>query len=223
MAAGLADAERMADAVRLAGIPYATAFDQRHHPAHVALRELIAAGRLGTVTAIRIVYACWVGPDWAPDNWRVDPARAGGGALMDLAPHGLDLVSVLSGEPLSDVVALRQRRVHDYAVEDGAALCARTEGGVLATLHVAYNHPEHLPRRRLEVAGTGGLAVATDTMGQDPGGTLTVDGEPVSFDTAASPFTRQLEWFAEAVLGRRALEPGLDHDLRLMRLLEPCR
>ena len=223
LAATLAQAERLAAAVREHGVPYATAFDQRHHPAHVALRELIADGRLGTVTAARIVYACWLGPDFAPDNWRADPARAGGGALMDLAPHGLDLVSVMVGEPLEDVLALRQHRVHPYPVEDGAVLCARTAGGVLATLHVAYNHPEHLPRRRLEVVGTGGLAVATDTMGQDPGGTLTVDGEPVAFDAAASPFARQLEAFAAAVLDGRAPEPSVEHDLRLMRLLEPCR
>ena len=32
-------------------------------------------------------------PDWAGDNWRIDPRRAGGGALIDLAPHGLDLAS----------------------------------------------------------------------------------------------------------------------------------
>ncbi len=217
MAATLDGAERMAAAVREHGVHYATAFDQRHHPAHAALRDLVAAGRLGIVTAVRIVYACWVGPGWAQDNWRADPARAGGGALMDLAPHGLDLTSHLLGEPLETVQALRQHRVHDYAVEDGAVLVARTAGGVLATLHVAYNHPEHLPRRRLEVVGTGGLAVATDTMGQDPGGSLTVDGEPVAFDATASPFTRMLEAFAARV------GPGLDHDLHLMRLLEPCR
>jgi predicted dehydrogenase/SAM-dependent methyltransferase len=217
MAATLAQAERMAQAVRESGIHYATAFDQRHHPAHEALRALIAQGRLGTVTAVRIVYACWVGPDWATDNWRADPARAGGGALMDLAPHGLDLTSHLLGEPLETVQALRQHRVHDYAVEDGAVLVARTRDGVLATLHVAYNHPEHLPRRRLEVVGTRGLAVATDTMGQDPGGSLTVDGEAVGFDATTSPFTRMLEAFAART------GPGLDHDLHLMRLLEPCR
>ncbi len=219
MAATLEQAERMAAAVRRHGIRYATAFDQRHHPAHAELRHLIDAGRLGTVTAVRIVYACWVGPDWAPDNWRADPARAGGGALLDLAPHGLDLTSHLLQQPLEAVTALTQHRVHPYAVEDGAVLIARTTGDVLATLHVAYNHPEDRPRRRLEVVGTDGIAVATDTMGQDPGGALTVDGEAVPFDTATSPFTRMLEAFAAS----GPEEDRLDDDLRLMRLLEPCR
>jgi len=216
MAASLAQAERMAAACAAGGVRYATAFDQRHHPAHVALRDSVAAGALGTITAARIVYACWLGTDWAPDNWRADPDRAGGGALLDLAPHGLDLLATILGTELEALSALKQRRVHPYEVDDGAMLVARYGGGVLASLHVAYNHPEDLPRRRLELVGTDGMAVATDTMGQDPGGTLVVAGEAVPF-AARSPFAAQLDAFAAGEL------PGADHDLRLMRALEPWR
>ena len=223
MADTLAAAETMVAACAAAGVPYATAFDQRFHPAHVALRELIAGGALGTVTAIRIAYTCWLGPDWAPDNWRVDPARAGGGALVDLAPHGVDLVQVLLGEPIEELHALKQRRVHPYPVDDGAVLHARAAGGALATLHVAYNVPEHVPRRRLEVVGTRAVALAEDTMGQDPGGRLSVDGEPVPFDAARSPFAAQLDAFAAALTGGAPFPYGPDHDLHTMRLLEPWR
>ena len=229
MAATLAQAERIAAACRRAGVVYATAFDQRFHPAHVALRALVAAGELGTVTAARIVYACWLGPDWADDNWRADPSRAGGGALLDLAPHGLDLLQTLLGSPLEDLVALKQRRVHPYPVDDGAALAARFEDGTLATLHVAYNHPETLPRRRLELVGTEGLAVATDTMGQTPGGSLRIHPAGTSQTprdvpfAAGSPFTAQLDAFAAAVLDGRAPFGGADHDLKLMAKLEPWR
>ena len=70
---------------------------------------------------MRIVYACWVGPDWAPDNWRADPAAAGGGAVIDLALHGLDLAQMLVGEPLARLHIDLQRRIHDYPVDDGQA------------------------------------------------------------------------------------------------------
>ena len=100
MATTQADAQAMVDACAAAGVLYATAFDQRFHAAHRLLAGMVAEGRLGTVTAIRIVYACWLAADWtgdgnSGDNWRIDPRRAGGGALMDLAPHGLDLSSYL--------------------------------------------------------------------------------------------------------------------------------
>lgn len=126
----LDDAAAMIAATERSDTLYGTAFDQRHHPAHVAIRDAVRAGRLGTVTAVRIVYACWLGSDWAAgsgrDNWRVDAAKAGGGALMDLAPHGLDLAGFLLGEPLTAVAAMTQSRVQDYAVDDGALLMGST-------------------------------------------------------------------------------------------------
>ena len=229
MAITLADAEAMVDACRRARVPYATAFDQRFHGAHQAMAKLIRDGRLGTVTAIRIVYACWLPADWSGaggDNWRIDPARAGGGALMDLAPHGLDLAAALLGEPLVDVVAMGQGRVHHYDVEDGAVLLARSRDGALIQLHVAYNCPETLPRRRLEVVGTGGQLTATDTMGQVGGGELLLidaaTGVPAPIEVPGverSPFLNQVEAFADAVLGGTPFPFTPEGDLATMRLV----
>ena len=230
MAATLGDAEAMAAAVRRSGAFYGTAFDQRHHPGHRAVRAAVAAGRIGTVTAVRIVYACWLDRAWAScpgqDNWRIDPAQAGGGALMDLAPHGIDLCEFLLGEPIASIAAMTQARAQDYAVDDGALLIGRTASGVLAQLNVAYNCPDALPRRRLEVVGTKGLLTAVDTMGQTAGGTVSfTDGatgrsEPVAFDTEASPFLEQVRAFGSAL--RRPEERATwsaERDLHTMRLI----
>jgi predicted dehydrogenase len=217
MAATLADAEAMAAAVRRTGTPYGTAFDQRHHPAHEAMRALIREGRIGTPTALRIVYCCWLGPDWCADNWRADPARAGGGALMDLLPHGLDLAQFLLDEALTDIAALKQSRVQDYAVDDGAMAVARGEAGTLCSFHVAYNHPEHLPRRRLEVVGTEGMLLAEDTMGQTPGGRLTLNGAPVAF-SGEDPFARQMAAFARYV-AEGTKDFDIERDIRTARML----
>jgi len=228
LAADEADAEAMVKACAEAGVLLGTAYDQRWHPAHAALRGLLP--QLGTVTAIRIVYCCWLPGDWSPDgfdhdNWRVDPARAGGGAAIDLAPHGLDLAGTLLGEDVVELTALLQRRVHGYSVDDGALLAGRTASGVLVDLHVAYNTPDQLPRRRLEVVGTRGLAVATDTMGQTAGGSLVLhtveDGSaPVAVPFGAeSPFARQFAAFSAAVRSQEPWPYDAQRDLRLHRLL----
>jgi 1,5-anhydro-D-fructose reductase (1,5-anhydro-D-mannitol-forming) len=225
LAADLPDADELVKACDAAGVLLGTAYDQRWHPAHVRLRERLP--ELGTVTAVRIVYCCWLPADWSPDgrphdNWRADPAVAGGGAGLDLAPHGLDLVGTLLGEDVLDLHALVQTRVQDYPVDDGALLHGRTAGGVLVDLHVAYNTPDALPRRRLEVVGTRGMAVAVDTLGQTAGGTLTIHGpEPrdVPFGRA-SPFEAQFRAFSAAVDGDRTAWPyDAERDLRLHRLL----
>ena len=230
MAAALSDAEAMVASVKRGGIFYGTAFDQRHHPGHRAMRDAIRAGRIGTVTAVRIVYACWLGRGWASfqgqDNWRIDPAQAGGGALIDLAPHGIDLVAFLLDDAIVDIAAMTQARAQDYAVDDGALLIGRTGSGVLANLHVAYNCPDVLPRRRLEVIGTEGQLSAVDTMGQTAGGRVTfTDGtsgvsEDIAFDVEASPFLAQVRAFGSAL--RRPDERAAwsaERDLHTMRLL----
>ncbi len=143
---------------------------------------------------------------------------------MDLAPHGVDLVDFLLGEPLLTLGGLLQRRVHDYAVDDGGVLVGQTASGVLASLHVAYNMPEALPRRRLEVVGTTGQIVAIDTMGQTAGGSVvftdavTGTEAPIPFDLVASPFTEQARAFAAAVAGAPHDFDGA-RDLAVMRLL----
>jgi 1,5-anhydro-D-fructose reductase (1,5-anhydro-D-mannitol-forming) len=224
LAADVADAEAAVAAADRAGVLLGTAYDQRWHPAHVRLRELLP--ELGTVTAVRVVYCCWLPADWSPDggphdNWRVDRSRAGGGAAIDLAPHGLDLAGVLLGEDVVELTALLQTRVQTYPVDDGAMLIGRTAGGVLVDLHVAYNCPDALPRRRLEVVGTRGAAVAVDTMGQSAGGSLTLFlPEPVDVPFAGTdPFTAQFAGFSAAVGGAEPWPYPAARDLALHRLL----
>jgi len=232
MAVTLGDARRMVAACEAAGVLFATAFDQRFHAAHRRLRGLVAEGALGVVSQARVHYACWLPADWSADNWRVDPRRAGGGALIDLAPHGIDLIPMLLGDDWESLVGLVQRKVHGYDVDDGAVLVGRTRGGVVASIQVAYNCPDSYPRRRLELIGTRAMAVATDTMGQVPGGSLElIDAasgrrSAVNIDPAddRSPFAAQAEAFAASVLEGRPYPFPPGRDLHNLALLEAaCR
>ena len=191
--------------------------------------EMIASGALGTVCSARIHYACWLPPDWSADNWRIDPQRAGGGALIDLAPHGLDLLQVLLGERFSELHCLTQHKVWDYKVDDGAVLAGRFAGGALATLQVGYNCPDAFPRRRLEILGTKGMLQADNTMGQTPGGTLHwfgADGSSCDVtapaDAERSPFELQIEAFSQSLLEGTPFPFTPERDLETMRLLEQC-
>ena len=230
MATTAADAAAMVLACGRAGVRYATAFDQRFHAAHRQLAAMVSAGELGTVTQIRLHYACWVGPDWTTDNWRADPLRAGGGAMIDLAPHGLDLIELVTGQRWTELISLKQHCVQDYPVDDGAVLAGRLSGGALATLHVAYNCPEVYPRRVLELIGTRARILATNTMGQTPGGALemtcarsgAVTGIPL--EDLVSPFRHQVDAFSAALRGGAPYPFPPARDVRLAQLLESsCR
>ncbi len=227
MSTNYADAERMVLACRAAGVVYATAFDQRFHDAHVQIRKLIAQDELGLITSARIHYACWLPPEWSADNWRTDPAQAGGGAFIDLAPHGLDLLQYILDDELIHLQCLKQTRAFTYPVDDGAVAIGRTAAGCLVTLQVAYNCPDAFPRRTLEIIGTEAMITAHNTMGQTPGGSLEMlqkDGSSkvITFNALRSPFLNQIEAFSQCLLDGTAFPFTPERDLQTMKLMTPC-
>lgn len=215
---------------------FQAAFDQRYHPAHLQIARRLAEGVLGTVTQIRIHYACWVDDAWkkvpATENWRVDRKKAGGGAGFDLLPHCIDLITFLVNEPVAQACLFYQGKIHQYAIEnevdDGAIMVLKTKNSILASLHVGYNCPEDQPRRRIEIIGTSGRVEALNTMGQDPGGeliwSLAAGEERVVFPAVpeAGPFARQLDAISRLWLRRDSPQFPFMHDLELAALLIRC-
>ncbi len=226
MATVYADAAAMVADCEKAQVQYATAFDQRFQARHLKLRELIEADVFGTISAVKIHYACWLPADWCADNWRVNAEIAGGGAFIDLAPHGIDLSQFLLGEPLVEFACFLQTRVQDYAVDDGAAAIGKFVNGALLSLNVAYNCPDEFPRRRLEIIGTKAMAIATNTMGQTAGGDLILIDKngarsEILIDEAddISPFRRQIEVFSDCLLNRKPFPFSPGQDLATMRIV----
>jgi predicted dehydrogenase len=92
-----ADAQRMADVCSEAGVHLMEAFMYRHHPSWVAVRELVASGRIGRLLAVQ----SWFG------FYNDDPANIrnvrgfGGGALFDVGCYCINLSRMLFGtEPV---------------------------------------------------------------------------------------------------------------------------
>lgn len=208
----LAGAAAMVDAAD--GLVASAAFDQRWHPAHLALAEALDRGAVGEITEVRISFGCWLPGD---EGSRPD-------AALTLAPQAIDLIGMLLGEDLIRLCAQISTRVHAGAPADGAVLSGGTRRGVLASVQVSSCTPQPLPRRRIEVLGTRGQLTALGTLGHRKGGSLTLtrlDGVEVgvTFDVETSPVAGQLERFSLAAIGASPWGYHLLRDLRLHRLL----
>src|SRR6185295_4022971 len=63
----------------------------------VAARRCVADGRIGAVTGLRAAYRHGGPQQWAAHaDWFFDAARAGGGCLMDLGVHIIDVVRAVT-------------------------------------------------------------------------------------------------------------------------------
>lgn len=137
---------------------------QRYGPFANRARELLGAGRFGPLSHIYVRinrpgparYPAW---DCA---WMLDPVEAGGGALRNLGPHGLDMFLHLTGEPAQVIGAQLSRRAHECAIEDYASVMLRSASGVLGTIEVGNTFPRIGTDGEWKIAGRDAILTMKD-------------------------------------------------------------
>lgn len=129
-------AARRAD--RLLGVD----MSYRHTAAMLAIKELVRGGGLGRVFAAELVFHNAYGPGNA---WFWDPARSGGGCLIDLGVHLVDLALWLFDFP--EAQNIRSRLFRDGSqprsgeVEDFALASFDLAGGPHVRIACSWNQP----------------------------------------------------------------------------------
>lgn len=128
------------DAARRADRLIAVDLSYRYTAAMRAVRELVSSGQLGRVFAVDLVFHNAYGPDKA---WFYDPSQSGGGCLMDLGIHMVDLLLWTLESP--GVTEVWSRLFHAGSrletrekVEDYAAARIDLAGGVTAQLACSW-------------------------------------------------------------------------------------
>ena len=89
------EARRVVDAARAADSLLGVDLSYRHVEAFGAARELVAGGGLGEVFAADLAFHNAYGPD---KPWFYDPELAGGGCVIDLGTHLVDLALWILGD-----------------------------------------------------------------------------------------------------------------------------
>lgn len=218
MALEPAECRVMIDACRSAGVRLGVAYRRRLFPQVVKLRELLDAGTIGTVTLVRGHYSGWMG--LSPEAWRVDPAISGGGAMMDMACHRLEVMLNLGGW-VTEVMAMVDTVAHPWPVDDTGCLLLRFESGALGVHSTTLTSP---PRYDfVEVDGTAGKLIldpmehwADSVRWIKPEGEERISVEPVS---AAFQDLAMVEDFVHAVREGREPVCGAEPAIRTQEVI----
>lgn len=125
LACSVADAEPVVEAWRAAKVVGMMGFNYRFNPLYQTMRRVVQSGRLGQIVAVRSVFTT-AGRDLP--HWKHSRAT-GGGVLLDLASHHLDLLRWLFEDEIAEIGA-NVRSVRSD--EDTATVQLRLAGGVLA-------------------------------------------------------------------------------------------
>jgi predicted dehydrogenase len=206
MAMTAADCDRMIAACRASGVTLGVAYYRRFYPAVQRVKALIGAGEIGAPVIAQMNAFEWFDPGADhPRAWLLDPARAGGGPMMDFGCHRLEVLVNLFGRVRS-IAALTAKVVFRRDVEDTAAVILQFESGPCATVTVTHAAGDR--QDTLDVFGTRG-SIRCDNLNAGGLRIVTDAGERVEMHPpAANVHLPLIEDFVEAVAAHRA--PAVD-------------
>lgn len=164
MAVTVAECEQMVEVCARNDVALALAYYRRWYPKARAIKRLLEEGAIGTPIRARIrIGGRWTLPpdDWK--HWRVTE-QAGGGALMDVGSHRLDLICYWLGEP-ARAAGLMSRLVMDFEVPDTETLICEMANGMHLTCECQWNMK--IGSDEMVIHGTDGSILATPFDGPD--------------------------------------------------------
>lgn len=212
-------------------------FMMRYHAHHRRAAELVRSGDLGQVSFVRAQLTTWYPP--MVGAWRQDPALGGGGALVDMGCHCIDLLESILQSSVVELSAFAGSPVHRYAVDDTAVVLLEFENGTVGTVDVSFGVPDECSRNRLEIYGSNASLLAEGTIGQGVGGTMIIhrrtdsdydaqqkresgqEGTPVTVQPV-NTYRAEIEAMSKAVADDTRPEVSGEDGLWSQRIMEAC-
>jgi 1,5-anhydro-D-fructose reductase (1,5-anhydro-D-mannitol-forming) len=170
MAMNEAEARSMVRTAEECGRLLGVAYYRRAYPKVQRAKQLLKAGAIGTPVLAELTCHEWRADDASFRGWLLDPAKAGGGPLYDIASHRIDVSNFLFGQPVRAVGSL-SNVVHHYPIEDNATVMIDYPGGVRGIVDVRWH--SKAKRDECRIRGTEGEMELSPLNGPDliyPGG-----------------------------------------------------
>jgi predicted dehydrogenase len=232
----VAQAEEMIELCDHRGIKLGCAFMMRFVAQHQEALKLIQQGRLGQSVYARAQLSCWYPP--IKNAWRQDPTTGGGGSLMDMGGHCIDLLEMFFGK-VAKVSCVIGNTIHNYRSEDSAVATLFFENGALATVDTFFCIPDAGSKNALELYGSKGSILAQGTIGQGPAGKMVafLEGDDRGYDAQqaraadqgvtidpkpVNTYQAEIEEFGQAITENRQPEIGGELGLRSQKILAAC-
>ena len=126
-------------AANRAGVVASVLYPRRFHPCAAAARKLAQSGSLGTMLTAECRFLTTQVKFRRPESWLFQRRHAGGGILLWLGCHCLDLFHYITGDEITELAAvLTTRSGEAIDVEDCAALALKFRSGAVGTFNAGY-------------------------------------------------------------------------------------
>jgi predicted dehydrogenase len=133
------ECQEMIAACNANGVHLQLCFLFRFHSCFRQIRTWVDEGCFGQIVHGRMPFLKQY--QLAPDEWRAQPEKGGGGCLMDLGPHSVDLLRYLIGE-VNAVSAFYNSATQGTRVEETGGIFMRFDNGTQAFTDLSFSVPQ---------------------------------------------------------------------------------
>ena len=138
MAMSVSECESMIEVCQQNQVKLGVAYYRRFYPVITRIGEILASGEVGQPLSVTAVTATPFNFQPGDDGyWRVLKEEGGGGALMDIGSHRIDLFQHLLG-PIGEVAGFTSTLAADYVADNCTTLTMRFTSGVHAVLQCYF-------------------------------------------------------------------------------------
>ncbi len=126
-------------AANRAGVATSVLYTRRLHPCMVAARKISQSGALGRLLTVECRFLTTQVRFRKPEHWLFQKRYSGGGILLWLGCHCLDLMYHVTGDEIVELgAALVTRSGEKIDVDDAAMLTLKFKSGAVGTFHAGY-------------------------------------------------------------------------------------
>lgn len=138
MSMNVAEADQMLAAAAKAGKKFAVVENFRYYPHLVKGAAMAEEGAVGEVFFIQVNFMAY----YVVSGWRRPMSSAGGGVLIDVGHHFIDLAVMLGGEVASVFAQTSRKTVAVIDAEDTAILNLKYRNGAIGGLNLSFGAPK---------------------------------------------------------------------------------
>jgi predicted dehydrogenase len=200
-------------------------------PSH-DLFHRVRAGEVGPIQRIIVQYGhrgpkeIGVSPQFA--GWLYDPAKNGGGAIMDFGCYGAELSLWLKGRPSRVYATTRKMKVEQNNKVDDDATIVLDYPDATAIIEASWDWPYN--KDTAEVFGPKGSLLARHTTLQHRsadahGPNVAPDGENVTLDPLPKETSNPIAYFVDCIRNNKPIEDPVSAQLnvQVMEILDAAR
>lgn len=198
---------------------------RRFGAAEQSARQAIEKGYAGAIQQAR---ATWLRTRGVPKGtgWYTTPEQSGGGALIDLGTHLVDLLAhLMAPGKIVSVYAIAHKSLHQLRVEESATVLMKLDTGASAEVSVAWaiNQPPSQAGTVCRLSGDAGAIDVYTPQGPVLHRAFDEKGTPKSTPMKQPKLAGHgalMRHFKECIQGKATLLVGAEQGVELMSLIE---